>query len=354
MACDKLPDSFRSMKIQRVLGSLLILSFVHIGFLMLLLLKTSNWTHHIQVALSFTHIQEMVSEKRLKSSVSFLGPNLTTVIPPSTATQRPNVKSWTKSDVKKIHKQMHNNIMTVSRFPITPLQNVHHPLYKMSGDVTTKKSHPSKKVCESDGAVVITINGTTFSIAKNFAFPHFKCILHSTTEIAETLWVKNLAKMMANVRVKTIYTVTVTATYQSSLLNWLISAVSRARVTLGQILVIALDRQTQDFLQRYKIQTIYVPPRSLFSISSKISHYGLVMFTRISVVRLLNHWGFSVILADTDAIILKNPQPLFDKHLSSDIVASSGKQPLTLYNVWNIAVCNGLLLIRSSQETGTL
>ena len=165
---------------------------------------------------------------------------------------------------------------------------------------------------------------------------------------------QNVAKIMANVRSEIVFAVTVNAAYKDSLLNSLISAALKGNMNfnLDQILVISLDKEIKDFLERHEILSVYVPPSSLFNSSSKISAYGLVMFTRVSVVRLLIHWGFSVVLVDTDAIILKDPRPLFDRHASSSIVASSGKQPLTLYKIWNIAVCNGLLLIRSRQDTG--
>jgi hypothetical protein len=67
---------------------------------------------------------------------------------------------------------------------------------------------------------------------------------------------------------------------------------------------------------------------------------------------LLNHWGFDVAMIDTDALLLKDPWPLFEKYPESGIVASQGKFPNELNAKWGTALCVGVILIRSSNQTG--
>ena len=209
----------------------------------------------------------------------------------------------------------------------------------------------------SMGSVTIQVKNSSrvFNISKSFTFPHFKSILRDNSVMAKTPWIIELAKIMSNINEKTIFAITVNQEYKDTFLNWLISAIFKGGLSLNRILVISLDQSIQKFLQGHGITCIYIPVKSLFN--SLISHYwigeyGLVMFTRISVVRLLNHWGYSVVIIDTDALVLHDPQPLFDQYPSSSIVASSGTQPRTLFDVWNTTACNGLILLRSNPEMG--
>ena len=70
-------------------------------------------------------------------------------------------------------------------------------------------------------------------------------------------------------------------------------------------------------------------------------------------MRLVNHWGFDAANYDTDAIILKNPEPLYYKqYQDSDFIGSYGHSPLDIKQEWGIAICIGAMMIRSSNNTG--
>ena len=72
-------------------------------------------------------------------------------------------------------------------------------------------------------------------------------------------------------------------------------------------------------------------------------------------MRLVNHWGFDIANYDTDAIILKNPEPLYyEQYRDSDFIGSYGHFPLDIRQEWGIAVCTGVVMIRSSIYTGNL
>ena len=365
------------MEIKRVLLTLLLLSLLNIGLLIVLLYRSSNWSgtyhalityaikqlQHLDYNVNATHKEHILGEKSLELATK----NdivISSLSPPSQyeSDQDTNLLDDNMRVNNKVKPDRYVQIIKLqSKLPLgrfqKSLQNLkllrksHHsskkPVYYALGDSLSTES------------VTIQVDNSSqaFNISEDFTFPHFKCILRDNRQMVETPWISELAKIMSKTREKMIFAITVNQGYKESLLNWLITAVFKGGVSLNRILVISMDQDIQEFLHWHKISCIYVPVKSLFnSLKSRywIDEYGLVMFTRISVVRLLNHWGYSVVIIDTDALILQDPQPLFDKYPASSIIASGGTQPRTLYGVWNITVCNGLILLRSNQEIGKI
>ena len=329
---------------KKILLILSLLTIVNIGGVLLFLYGSYDWNYHIESIASALK-QPQNTERVNITGEYYLGQ---TKPHPHSSTGHSSVQQSLKesSDKGSIqtskfkHKQMPQLVVEHKVWLNTPSHQVGYTS-------THKKSH--------NAVVMVTVDGHhhTLNISKDFTFPHLKCILRDTTLIAETPWVKDLAMSVLKFNFKTIFAVTVSMGYKESLLNWLVSAVlGQARLSLNQVLVIAMDRQTHVDLEKHGIISVHVPPSSLFGKSSGISDFRLIMYTRISVVRLLNHWGISVFMFDTDALILRDPLALFDEHPSSSIVASGGMQPKTLSKVWKIAVCNGAILIKSNNNTG--
>lgn len=73
---------------------------------------------------------------------------------------------------------------------------------------------------------------------------------------------------------------------------------------------------------------------------------------RLTFFRLLNHWGYDVVMYDSDAVVLKNPQPLFDANQGVELVGSAGKGPENIGHVWGRTICTGVLLLRTSPGLG--
>ena len=70
-------------------------------------------------------------------------------------------------------------------------------------------------------------------------------------------------------------------------------------------------------------------------------------------MRFINHWGFDAANYDTDAIVLRNPEPLYyEQYRDSDFIGSYGHFPPDIKQEWGIAVCTGAVMIRSSICTG--
>ena len=66
----------------------------------------------------------------------------------------------------------------------------------------------------------------------------------------------------------------------------------------------------------------------------------------------MNHWNYDVVMYDSDAVILKNPQPLFDANPDAELIGSSGKGPDSVGHIWGRTICTGVLLMRCSPSLG--
>lgn len=196
------------------------------------------------------------------------------------------------------------------------------------------------------------LNGK-FTIHQNFSFPQPRAV-RPIEEITKMEWFHSLTRYLKTLPpTSQITLVTSNSLYLDILLNWLISATVRSGIPLSSILVISLDRRVHELLRRKCIASLYIPPEALVNPSASFQEpFEKVMMTRLTVIRILNHWGFDVANYDTDAIILKDPQPLYNELRGYDIVGSVGKYPYDLTAMWGITVCIGVVLIRSSERTG--
>ena len=180
--------------------------------------------------------------------------------------------------------------------------------------------------------------------------------------LLQTLWLKELRDYISTLKPHSgpITLVSSDYKYREVLLNWLISALVRVDRPLSNILVLSLDPSLHTLLQDRGFACIHVPPESLLNPVLSASLTRHIAFTqvhvlRLTVMRFLNHWGFDVANYDTDAIIMKNPELLYYKqHQRSDFIGSYGHFPQQLQREWGIAVCIGVVMIKSSVRTGIL
>ena len=75
------------------------------------------------------------------------------------------------------------------------------------------------------------------------------------------------------------------------------------------------------------------------------------MMIRSIILRLINYWGYDVATYDSDAVVLKNPQTLFDNY-THDILSSASTYPEAAAKVWGFTLCAGAILYRASSATG--
>ena len=201
------------------------------------------------------------------------------------------------------------------------------------------------------------VNITTLTArAKDFHFslPCPRNVYKPVSEVMQAEWVHPLLKILNRFskRSKQVTLVLANHAYQDVLLNWLISAVVVAKPPIKNILVVALDKQLYELLQKRQVPSIFVPSFSILSTKHSFSrNFETVMMIRLGFMRLINRLGFDCAMYDIDAVILKNPQPLYEKD-KSDIIGSRGGFPKQLMTKWQVTICIGAVFIRSNTRTG--
>ena len=192
----------------------------------------------------------------------------------------------------------------------------------------------------------------SFTVARDFTFPHPQ-VFKPVNVVLACRWVRELKQHLSSVDPAQPVTVTVASyDFAANLLNWLISAQVMTSPPLENILVISFDSALHKMLIRRQISSVCVPYISVLRNAKSLGIHKVWM-TRLAVIRLINHWGFDVQQFDTDAIIRRNPQPLFNSFPGFDVVGSRAKLPFELgKGQWGFTVCMGVILFRSTPKTG--
>lgn len=197
-----------------------------------------------------------------------------------------------------------------------------------------------------------TSTADRFSISPHFHFPQPKAV-KPVSDILQSDWLKELKSVLKMMNSSQVTMVTSNLVYKEVLLNWLISATISAGLSLEQILVLAMDISLHKLLQERGVPSVLIQPSTFLSDATRrMGVFNWVMMTRLSIVRLLNHWQFDVANYDTDAILLRDLQPVFEQAHESKIIGTFGKFPQNLYREWGIALCTAVLMVRSSPQTG--
>ena len=192
-----------------------------------------------------------------------------------------------------------------------------------------------------------------FPFRRDFSFPQ-PLIMKSMQQIASSQWVCRLRQYLSDFTSdKPVALVTSNSKYTDVLLNWLISATVRSNIPLKTIMVISMEEKLHKMLVSRGIPSVFVSPSMVFLREATFSEmFEQVMMLRLTVMRVINHFGFDVVMYDTDAVILKDPQPLYDELPNDDIIGSVGKIPEELVAEWGITICIGVVLVKSSVQTG--
>ena len=142
------------------------------------------------------------------------------------------------------------------------------------------------------------------------------------------------------------------SSYENVLLNWLISATVNTYPPLSHILILSLDRPLHKTLVDHGFDSLYVGYKDLLASNLHSENHKRplafykVMVTRLTVMRLMNHWGYDTANYDTDAIILKNPEHLYYRDFkSSDLIGSKAAVP-------NLSMCAGVFMTKSTPRIG--
>ena len=174
----------------------------------------------------------------------------------------------------------------------------------------------------------------------------------STETVLQLQWVRDLQLFLATVQLESpVAIVASNAEYTDQLLNWLISALVKVDKPLKNVLVVATNASLHQLLQMRGIASVHIVPHCIAHVE-RAGKLTQVEIPRVTVMRILNYWGYDVVNYDADAIIIKNPQPLYDRYKQSDIIGTAGKLPTRVYENWGVTICLGVVMTRATYPTG--
>ena len=142
------------------------------------------------------------------------------------------------------------------------------------------------------------------------------------------------------------------------LLNWLIVAMVRLSDPLHNVVVLGLDEEVCEMLKPRRITCVFSDPDSFMRTGYvnwfvKFLPVYTAPQTRLMVARLVNYWGYSFASYDTDALVIRNPQVLYDAYSDADVVAGAAMHwPEWATQLWGFSMCLGAFMMRSGEATG--
>lgn len=196
----------------------------------------------------------------------------------------------------------------------------------------------------------MNLSQSATSLKDTIHFPHSGAVRES---VLTAPWVPILQTTLHNMSSKRLNIVVSDGKFKSVLLNWLVASLVKLPHPLENIVIIALDSDLHTLLEERGIISVYIDPKTV--VSTNLKKKGLlyhIWITRLTVYRLVSHWGYDIAMFDTDAILLQNPTDLFDSYGDVDIVGSAGTYPFPLGKKWGLTLCMGVVLFRHTHRTG--
>lgn len=192
-----------------------------------------------------------------------------------------------------------------------------------------------------------------FRIREPFNFPQ-PTFSRPAPVLLRSRWVKDLQDYLRTVPKGTeISVVTSSVEHTDVLLNWLIAAFVKIKDPLQTVMVLSMDSNLHSTLTSRGISSLYVHKNMVVSPKATVPRvFSQVHVVRLAVVRLMNHYGYDVINYDCDAILLRNPQPIFNKYKDTDLIGTFGKGPDVLYRKWGVALNTGVMVMRATENMG--
>ena len=192
-----------------------------------------------------------------------------------------------------------------------------------------------------------------FEIKPPFSFPQPDGI-YSVETISRRKWIQRLADILSKKSHKTVYLLACDSNAYPSLLNWLVSAYVNTEIDIEDILVLSLDERIYRKLNERDISTVYIKMedfiRHHYLLSMRKEQFQFYAIARMSVARLISHWGYDVAVFNVDAIPLKDPLSLYKVFSDSDIVSSHSLREDPESGKWSLSF--GFAYFRSSRTIG--
>ena len=106
-------------------------------------------------------------------------------------------------------------------------------------------------------------HGGQFHVRSSMSWPHPQ---FTRSDVLQSGWVQELKSYLETITVwRQVSVVTANLEHQQVVLNWLIAAVTVAKLPLKKILVLSLSVQLHDLLTSKKVNSVYIPPASVIS-----------------------------------------------------------------------------------------
>ncbi len=199
-----------------------------------------------------------------------------------------------------------------------------------------------------------------FELRSSFQLPVPYCTL-SVDSLLQQPWIRELQEILSTIDPLSgpISLTTSDYNFRDILLNWLSASTVHITPQLSHLLVLCMDKSVYDLLKAHNIASIYAPPESFINKKTDAGLKRHIAFTatqilRLTVMRLLNHWGYDAANYDADAILVKNPEPLmYDIYRESSLIASHGHFPAEIRVQWGgTTLCAGMFMVKSGPATG--
>ena len=153
-------------------------------------------------------------------------------------------------------------------------------------------------------------------------------VLQSTWVSQLQLFVSDIGSLSSSSRMFVNLIVSNYFAQKHSVLNWLITAQLTANEPLQNILVISIDNTLNQLLENHGIPSIHPhsTPYNLEIHSKKV--WPRISSTNgiFTVMCLLCYWGIDVAHYDPEAVILRNPHKLYNRHPDTDILGALKNQ----------------------------
>ena len=136
-------------------------------------------------------------------------------------------------------------------------------------------------------------------------------------------------------------------------LNWITAAVNLIHPPLHNVLVVSLDNLLCDDLAKRSLPVacVSVSIDAVFN-DKKLDSWLKGLMVRAVLLRVINYWGYDVASYDCDAVLLKNPQVLYDKRPDTHIFSAAGTYPNDVSGKWGFALCAGTVVFKASPAIG--
>lgn len=195
-----------------------------------------------------------------------------------------------------------------------------------------------------------------FFLPSSFSLPTPEATL-SLTQLVKCPWMSELKDYLTSIErgARLVSLVSSDYKYREVLLNWLLTAQVKVDKPLNNVLVLSLDKSLHTLLTGKMIPCVHIPTSCLLRQSLKLKRhiaFTQVHIMRVLVMRLLSYWGYDVANYDSDALILRNPEPRYEELADRHLIGSVGHFPKQMDKNWGTAVCIGVVMIRASPQTG--